>query len=151
MAKAISKQRIVTVKATGRRHVVCRMEFPKDNSPGKVFCYGEIADARETSNGGVRWRWEGGMRKFLIDAVEISEVEFTWEYCFGMWQESMEIKAANLGDGAVFKKTGKGRTTRAVKAELTTDELLAEAARAEDLGKHELSNKLFTAAEKADL
>jgi len=145
--KEIRKLRIATVKATGRRFVVDRIDLPRDDSPAKVYCLGDIVKSKETRNGGASFTYKG-FRRFLRDAVDITEVVFTFEVCRDLWRESMACQAADLVKGVALTVSRTGRTERAVGVELTADQFLVRAAKAEAEGKMELAAKLMDAAEK---
>ena len=147
MTKEIRQLRIATVKATGRRFVVDRVDLPRDGSPATVFCFGEITQAREARNGGASFTYRG-FKKFLRDAVDIAEVVFTWQFCRELCRETSEHQAADLGKGVARKSGRTGRIERAFAVDLTADELVDRAAKAEAEGKFELAAKLMTAAEK---
>jgi len=63
------KQRIATVKATGDRYMVDRLDFEQN----LVRCWGEVSEAWTDRTG------HQGKKKFPMDEVEVSEVEITSE------------------------------------------------------------------------
>jgi hypothetical protein len=145
--KEIRKLRIATVKASSRRFVVDRIDIPRDGTPAKVYCFGDIVAAKEARNGGASFTYSGA-RTFLRDAVDIAEVEFTWAVCRELWQEAMAVRAAKMGKGLDLRTSRTGRTTKAVGLDLGADQLLRRAAEAEAEGKMELAAELLKAAEK---
>lgn len=145
--KPIRKLRIATIIATGRRFVVDRLSFPSNGQPGKCYCYGDIVEIRSTSNGGAAFTYSGH-RTFLIDAVKIEEVEFTYQYASQLFNECANIRAAEQGMATSTYTSGRKHRTRVTQfVAVSTDELLRRAAAAEEAGQIELAAKLLAAAE----
>jgi hypothetical protein len=90
--KPIRKVRIATVKQTGRKYLVQQIDFQAKPEP-IVRCWGEVESAKATSNGGGSSR-HGESKAFVKSAVEITEVEKTWDLIDELWQQSQQAKRA---------------------------------------------------------
>jgi hypothetical protein len=95
----ICKRRIATVKATGERLIVERLDIPK-KGPAHAFCFA-VVGVHKLVNGGARVRYDH-IRKFLRSAVDIEEVVFTWETAQAIWEETMQRQ------GYIVRKTRGG-------------------------------------------
>lgn len=94
----MEKTRIATVKATGKRYVVNQLDFRES----KAHCWGEVVEVKQ--KGRALQTRHDGQKTFLLDAVDISEVDRTPELLRSLFQQHVD---ALREKGHVI--TGRGR------------------------------------------
>lgn len=98
----VAKTRIATVKATGKRYVVQSLELPKDpRHAKKAHCWGEVVSYKGGS------AKHGESKHFLLDAVDITEVERTPALLRALWDQGIESLRAK-GHEVVVRTSRRG-------------------------------------------
>lgn len=94
--------RLATVKATGKRYVVQQMDLRR--ATPVVHCWGEVSSFRLP--GTTKHR---GSKTFILEAVDVTEVERTAELLTALWHQGLEALRAE-GHGVHLSRTGRTAT-----------------------------------------
>ncbi len=98
----IKTVRVATVKATGKRYIVCFLDFQS----GKVNCYGELIKSKGLAT------THGPNKAFLLDAVEVKDVVKDLTLVQSLFEQSVASKREEGHDVSVrVSRAGNIRAT----------------------------------------